>query len=100
MRRVILIAAAFLSSQFVGRAANNLQMYFIDVEGGGATLIVTPSGESLLADTGNPGNDDRDPKRILQAAQLAGLKKIDYLLITHFDGDHVGGVPSVAKMIP
>jgi competence protein ComEC len=100
MRRTLAIVVVMFLSQFLARAANNLQIYFIDVEGGGATLIVTPSGESLLADTGNPGNDDRDPKRILQAAQLAGLKKIDYLLITHFDGDHVGGVPSVAKMIP
>src|ERR1700694_1849179 len=80
--------------------ARNLDIYWVDVEGGGATLIVTPEGQSLLVDTGNPAPDDRDAKRIFQAAQKAGLKKIDYLLITHYHGDHVGGVPALAKLIP
>ena len=81
-------------------AAPNLQIYFVDVEGGGATLIVTPSGESLLADTGSPRPDDRDARRIDQVAQAAGLKKLDYVLITHFDSDHSGGAPALAKLIP
>ena len=72
----------------------------MDVEGGGATLIVTPEGQSLLIDTGNPAPDDRDAKRIFRAAQKAGLKKIDYLMITHFHGDHIGGAPALAKLIP
>jgi competence protein ComEC len=80
-----------------GLQARNLDIYWVDVEGGGATLIVTPEGQSLLVDTGNPGPDDRDAKRIFQAAQKAGLKKIDYLMITHFHGDHVGGVPALAS---
>lgn len=80
--------------------SGNLKIYWIDVEGGGATLIVSPSGQSLLVDTGNPAPDDRDAKRIYAATQQAGLKKIDYLLITHYHGDHVGGVPALAKMIP
>ena len=80
--------------------SGNLNIYWIDVEGGGATLIVSPAGESLLVDTGNPTPDDRDAKRIFEAAQQAGIKKIDYLLITHFHGDHVGGAPALAKMIP
>src|SRR5579883_3569372 len=100
MRRIFLAALVLLWSHSLAPAANNLQIYFIDVEGGAATLIVTPAGESLLADTGNPGNDDRDPKRIYQATQVAGLKKIDYVLITHFDRDHSGGAPALAKMIP
>jgi competence protein ComEC len=54
----------------------------------------------MLADTGNPVADDRDAKRIFQATQAAGLKQIDYLLTTHFDGDHVGGAPALAKLIP
>ncbi len=83
-----------------GLQARNLDIYWVDVEGGGATLIVTPEGQSLLVDTGNPAPDDRDAKRIFQAAQKAGLKKIDYLMITHFHGDHVGGVPALAKLIP
>jgi beta-lactamase superfamily II metal-dependent hydrolase len=81
-------------------AANNLRIYFIDVEGGAATLIVSPSGESLLADSGNPLPDDRDAKRIYAATKQAGLKKIDYLVTTHFDGDHSGGVAALVKMIP
>jgi competence protein ComEC len=81
-------------------APRDLEIYFIDVEGGAATLMVTPAGESLLADTGNARADDRDVKRIYAAAQLAGLQKLDYVLITHFDSDHVGGAPALAKMIP
>ena len=83
-----------------GLQARNLDIYWVDVEGGGATLIVTPEGQSLLVDTGNPAPDDRDARRIFQAAQKAGLKKIDYLMITHFHGDHVGGAPALAKLIP
>src|SRR5258708_13826436 len=74
-------------------------IYWIDVGGGAATLIVTPDGQSLLADTGNPGNGDRDAKRIFEVAQKAGLKKIDFLLTTHFHSDHVGGAPALAKLI-
>src|SRR5260370_31830785 len=86
MRRISSLAVILLLSQLAALAANNLRIYFVDVEGGAATLIVTPSGESLLADTGNPLPDDRDAKRIYAATQQAGLKKIDYLFITHFDG--------------
>jgi competence protein ComEC len=91
----LLVAAAAIGAQ-----ARNLEIYWIDVEGGASTLIVTPSGQSLLVDTGNPGPDDRDPKRIFEAAKAAGLRKIDLLLITHYHGDHVGGAPALAKMIP
>jgi len=80
--------------------SKTLDIYWVDVEGGGATLIVTPQGQSLLVDTGNPAPDDRDARRIFEAAKLAGLARIDYLLITHFHGDHAGGVPALAKLIP
>lgn len=83
-----------------GVVAQSLDIYWIDTEGGGATLIVTPQGRSLLIDTGNPGMDDRDPKRIAAVAREAGLKKIDAVLITHFHSDHVGGAPALAKLIP
>ena len=77
-----------------------LQIYFVDVEGGQATLFVTPEGQSLLIDTGWPGNDGRDADRIVAAAKLAGITKIDYVLITHFHDDHVGGVPQLVARIP
>lgn len=77
-----------------------LQIYFVDVEGGQATLFVTPAGESLLIDTGWPGNNGRDANRVVAAAKKAGISKIDYVLITHFHMDHVGGVPQLVERIP
>lgn len=80
-------------------ASKPLQFYFVDVEGGQATLVVSPSGESLLIDTGWPGYEGRDADRILAAAHQAGLKQIDYVLITHYHRDHVGGVPQLVDGI-
>ena len=77
-----------------------LQVYFVDVEGGQATLFVTPDHQSLLIDTGWPGYDGRDADRIVAAARTAGISKIDYVLITHFHRDHVGGVPQLTARIP
>jgi competence protein ComEC len=79
---------------------NALRIYFVDVEGGQATLFVTPANEALLIDTGWPGHDERDADRIVAAAQNAGINKIDYVLITHFHTDHVGGLPQLAAKIP
>jgi len=81
-------------------ASDDLTAYFIDVEGGQATLFVTPSGESVLVDTGWAGFDGRDADRIVKVANEAGVKQIDYLLITHFHLDHVGGVPALAAKMP
>src|SRR5262245_11194487 len=86
-------AAAFAQS-------GDLKITWIDVEGGAATLFVSPAGESLLFDTGYPENGDRDAKRIFAAAQKAGLTKIDHLVISHWHADHVGGLESLSKMIP
>jgi len=80
--------------------AKPLTVYFMDVEGGQSTLFVTPSHQSLLIDTGWPDHNGRDAKRIMAAAKQAGLDHIDYLLITHFHTDHVGGVPNLAARIP
>src|SRR5580658_2289436 len=90
-------AATGMSSPEAGKA---LRVYFVDVEGGQATLFVTPAGESLLIDTGWDGNNGRDADRIVAAAKSAGLAKIDYVLITHFHEDHVGGAPQLAARIP
>ena len=77
----------------------SLQIYFVDVEGGQATLVVSPSGESLLIDTGWPGYEGRDADRILAAAHQAGITQLDYVLITHYHRDHVGGVPQLVDGI-
>ena len=79
--------------------AKSLQIYFVDVEGGQATLVVTPSGQSLLIDTGWPGYEGRDADRILAAAHQAGITQLDYVLITHYHRDHVGGVPQLVDGI-
>jgi len=76
-----------------------LQVYFVDVEGGQATLFVTPAGQSLLIDTGWPGFDGRDADRIVAAAKKAGLSKINYVLITHYHMDHGGGLPQLTERI-
>jgi len=83
------------------KVEGTLDIYFIDVEGGAATLIVTPAGQSILIDTGWKRPDDRDAKRIYDvAARLAGLRQIDNLITTHFHRDHYGGVLALSKMIP
>jgi competence protein ComEC len=84
------------------QARATLDIYVVDVEGGNATLFVAPSGESLLIDTGNvaPAAAVRDAERILAAAKDAGLTRIDNLIITHWHGDHYGGLAEVAKRIP
>lgn len=76
-----------------------LDIYFVDTEGGAATLIVTPAGESLLVDSGNPG--ERDAGRIARAAkEVAGLKQIDHYITTHWHSDHVGGIAPLTRLIP
>ncbi len=89
-----------LSARSSPAPAPSLQVYFIDVEGGQATLFVTPGHQSLLIDTGWPGNDNRDADRIVAAAKDAGLTRIDYVWITHFHTDHVGGAPQLAAKFP
>jgi beta-lactamase superfamily II metal-dependent hydrolase len=93
-----LLCALFCAPLFA--ASNDLTAYFIDTEGGQATLFVTPSGESVLVDAGWPGFNGRDADRILKAANDAGVKQIDYFLLTHFHVDHAGGVPALAAKIP
>jgi competence protein ComEC len=90
---VFLVAAVLGLGQT--RAPNGLRIYVVDVEGGGATLVIAPSGDSMLIDSGSPGPAaERDSKRIGDAMRAAGLEKINYLFTTHYDGDHVGGAPA------
>lgn len=108
------VAALLLATTVSGAAAplaDTLDIYFIDVEGGKATLIVTPAGESFLIDAGfagegrfdsKPGDPARarDAQRILLAARDAGLSRIDHLLVSHYHADHFGGVMELAQLIP
>lgn len=81
-------------------AARHLLIYSLDVEGGQSTLLVAPTGASLLVDTGWPDNNGRDADRIQAAMRDAGITRIDKLLITHFHRDHVGGVPNLVERVP
>jgi len=93
------LAAPALLAQ--NRAARPLTIYVVDVEGGNGVLFVSPTGESLLMDTGNAGAAaQRDAGRIMEAVHDAGLTQIDNLIITHWHGDHFGGLAEIAKQIP
>jgi competence protein ComEC len=96
--RLLFCLSLFAAS--LAAATNDLNVWFIDVEGGQSTLFLTPSGQSVLIDTGFPGSNGRDADRIAAAAKDAGIKQIDYLLITHYHADHVGGVPALAARLP
>jgi competence protein ComEC len=101
------IATVCVAAASLGTAQNQssvsggeLKVFFIDVEGGQSTLFVTPAGQSLLIDTGWADNQGRDADRILAMAKLAGLSRIDTVLLTHYHNDHVGGVPQLVALIP
>ncbi len=95
---IILVLSAAEPS-FV-QARKTLDVYFVDVEGGQATLVVSPSGESMLIDAGWSGFNGRDADRIAAAAKQAGVSRIDYMVVTHYHRDHVGGVPELAAKMP
>jgi competence protein ComEC len=96
---ITLLAIGSAIRTFAGVADKTLDFYWIDSEGGGSTLVVTPAGESILFDAGNPGG--RDPQRIHKvASEVAGLKRIDHLITTHFHIDHFGGAPELASLMP
>jgi len=96
-----LVLCAALSGAQTRTARTTLDMYVVDVEGGNGVLFVTPSGESMLIDTGNAGAGAvRDAERIMAAAKDAGVTQIDHLIITHWHGDHFGGLAELASRIP
>jgi competence protein ComEC len=93
----LVLAPALLSAQ----ARRTLDIYVVDVEGGNATLFITPAGESVLIDAGNGGAAAaRDAGRIADAAKDAGITQIDHYITTHWHGDHFGGLEQLAKLIP
>jgi len=97
---VVMVAATSATiAQNAESARRTLDIYYVDVEGGAATLIVTPAGESILIDAGWPGFEGRDAKRIEQAMKAAGITAIDHLITTHYHTDHYGGVPELAKRV-
>ena len=98
MKRALLVLLVACASSL--SAAKTLDIYTIDVEGGKSVLMVSPSGESLLFDVGWPGFNGRDTDRIVEAAKAAGLQAIDYLVISHFDVDHMGDVPALVAKFP
>jgi competence protein ComEC len=95
-----LIVIALTCTDVAAQSRTTLDIYFVDVEGGQATLLVSPSGASMLVDAGWSGVNGRDADRIVAAAKQAGLSRIDYLVVTHYHRDHVGGVPDLAARIP
>jgi beta-lactamase superfamily II metal-dependent hydrolase len=100
LRLLTVFLAALAAGGAFRPAARLLDIYWIDVEGGASTLIVTAAGQSLLMDTGYAGFDDRDPARIEHVlTRETGLKIIDYVLTSHFHGDHVGGLASLARRV-
>jgi competence protein ComEC len=102
MKRVMLIVLAAGLSLSTLRAADKrtLDIEWIDVEGGAATLIVTPARETILVDAGWPGNENRDANRIKAALERRGLTGIDHFITSHFHVDHFGGVPQLAQTVP
>jgi beta-lactamase superfamily II metal-dependent hydrolase len=99
LARFLLFAAFSVCAVVSVVSASPLRMYFVDVEGGQSTLIVAPNGQSMLIDAGWPGFAGRDAKRIMEAAKAAGLSQIDYVLVTHYHDDHVGGVPQLLEQV-
>ena len=94
------LTALFLLPVALWARPKALEVYFVDVEGGQATLIVTPEHQAVLIDAGWPDNAYRDANRIAAAAKMAKVKKIDYFILTHYHTDHVGGVPQLVSKLP
>ncbi len=81
------------------QAQDTLDIYWIDVEGGAATLLVTPEGQSVLMDAGYSRPDDSHAKRVVDAMNDAGIDNLDYFIASHFHGDHVGGLVALGRLV-
>jgi len=95
---LVCVVTSLLAS--VTWAADTLDIYVVDTEGGKAVILLTPKGETMLVDAGYPTEDDRDTKRIVEVARAAGIEHFDYIVATHYDADHAGNVPRVDALIP
>jgi competence protein ComEC len=100
MKKLSISVFVFLLAATALRAAETLDIYVIDTEGGKAVIVQSPSGEAMLVDAGFPTADGRDTKRIVSAAEAIGIKLFDYIVVTHYDSDHVGNIPNVDTQIP
>ena len=100
MKKFIAFIFTLLLATLALRAADTLDIYVVDTEGGKAVIIQPPAGETMLVDAGYPTPDGRDTKRVVAAAQALGIKQFDYILATHYDGDHAGNIPNVDAQIP
>ena len=98
MRAFAIFALLALAMVGAAQSSKTLDIYIADTEGGKAALYVSPSGETLMIDSGNPGGRDTD--RIMAMFADAGVKRIDYLVSTHYHVDHVGGISELAKRVP
>ena len=96
---IALIALLLAYPAGVGAQRKTLDIYWIDVEGGAATLLISPEGESLLYDAGWDV-ENRDAHRIAEVAKQAGLSRIDLFVLSHFHADHAGGLTALAALMP
>jgi len=100
VRKLLVAVAALWLAALVLPAAETLDLYVIDTEGGKSVIVVPPGGETMLIDAGYPTPDDRDTNRIVAEAQALGIKSFDYILATHYDRDHAGNIPRLDARIP
>lgn len=83
-----------------GPKERGLDIYFIDVQGGAATLLVTPERETILVDSGWPNRIHRSGEAIEKVLrEVAGLDRIDHYVTTHWHLDHWGGVKNLAERV-
>jgi beta-lactamase superfamily II metal-dependent hydrolase len=99
MKALFVCALPFLIASAVA-AADTLDIYVLDTEGGKAVIVMTPEGQTMFIDAGYPMQNDRDTNRIVEAAESLKIKQFDYIVATHYDADHAGNVPNLAARIP